>query len=364
MEHDNEHDLTGASYNFYPHDESGYHAPLNYVRYEVVPNAQTSDMLQMRQLSLMPQGYPPGNIYPPVSPTRVAASMQLPPSPSPVDSSAYEHPISPPVSGSDASADGHTPHYPSHSYSRESSSGAGSPPAGRVMHRAQHRYHPTAAPSRTRRRRSSTNDEQDLSDDGEQDIGSGLSPQSTGGGMSGQVLSETLANSRKEATRRQRIEAEQRRRDELREGYARLKDVLPLSNQKSSKVSLLERATNYISNLDQSSKILHARLAALEAEVARLREINERLSLTVAHHTGQMPTDMDLGLPPQQHFDEHEHGHEHAGMDPQQQQRPLSPPPDVHPILHTHPLPPALSPLYHHRTDSSASGSQASGSEY
>ena len=52
---------------------------------------------------------------------------------------------------------------------------------------------------------------------------------------------EQLANTRKEATRKQRIEAEQRRRDELREGYARLKDVLPVSNQKSSKVALLER---------------------------------------------------------------------------------------------------------------------------
>lgn len=52
---------------------------------------------------------------------------------------------------------------------------------------------------------------------------------------------ENLANTRKEATRRQRIEAEQRRRDELREGYARLKDVLPSSNQKNSKVTLLER---------------------------------------------------------------------------------------------------------------------------
>lgn len=54
-------------------------------------------------------------------------------------------------------------------------------------------------------------------------------------------LAESLANTRKEATRRQRIEAEQRRRDELRDGYARLKEVLPVSNQKSSKVSLLER---------------------------------------------------------------------------------------------------------------------------
>src|SRR5712691_3941917 len=47
--------------------------------------------------------------------------------------------------------------------------------------------------------------------------------------------------SRGEEIRRQRIESEQRRRDELRDGYrrcCRLKDALPISNQKSSKVSL------------------------------------------------------------------------------------------------------------------------------
>lgn len=62
----------------------------------------------------------------------------------------------------------------------------------------------------------------------------------------GASFGQNLAHSRKEATRRQRIEAEQRRRDELRDGYAKLKDVLPVSNQKSSKVSLLERGTTYI----------------------------------------------------------------------------------------------------------------------
>ena len=57
----------------------------------------------------------------------------------------------------------------------------------------------------------------------------------------GVSIAESIATTRKEATRRQRIEAEQRRRDELRDGYSRLKDVLPVSNQKSSKVNLLER---------------------------------------------------------------------------------------------------------------------------
>ena len=82
-----------------------------------------------------------------------------------------------------------------------------------------------------------------LSLNGEQD-GGGIgiiSLQSTRSEMSSQHLAEMLANSRKEAIRKQHIGAEQRWQDELREGYARLKDILPLSNQKSSKVSLLKQ---------------------------------------------------------------------------------------------------------------------------
>ncbi|KAF8527662.1 hypothetical protein JB92DRAFT_2783406, partial [Gautieria morchelliformis] len=95
--------------------------------------------------------------------------------------------------------------------------------------------------------------------------------------MSRHILAETLANSRKEATRRQRIEAEQRRRVELRDGYSRLKDIQP----EASLTGLLLATSNYIANLDQSSKILHARVTSLDAQVARPSEINERLSLTV-----------------------------------------------------------------------------------
>lgn len=51
----------------------------------------------------------------------------------------------------------------------------------------------------------------------------------------------SVVQRRREEIRKQRIESEQRRRDELRDGYRRLKDVLPVSNQKSSKVSLLDR---------------------------------------------------------------------------------------------------------------------------
>ncbi|OBZ68442.1 hypothetical protein A0H81_11619 [Grifola frondosa] len=114
---------------------------------------------------------------------------------------------------------------------------------------------------------------------------------------------ETFANTRKEATRRQRIEAEQRRRDELRDGYARLKDVLPVSNQKSSKVSLLERATNYISTLEKTNSVLQSRLASLEQEVQRLRSLNEKISLGVGNtpSPGQINMDTRPLSPPPEH---------------------------------------------------------------
>lgn len=143
---------------------------------------------------------------------------------------------------------------------------------------------------------------------------------------------ENLANSRKEATRRQRIEAEQRRRDELRDGYAKLKDVLPLSNQKSSKVSLLERgqsyirvdlqlsniadfsmpsATNHILDLEKDNEKLQARITELQQEMARLRAVNEKISLGSNDAEGETPSP---GM-----FDG----------------RPLSPPPDGPPPSHS-----------------------------
>ncbi|EMD32524.1 hypothetical protein CERSUDRAFT_58152 [Gelatoporia subvermispora B] len=103
------------------------------------------------------------------------------------------------------------------------------------------------------------------------------------------------AEMRKEATRKQRIEAEQRRRDELRDGYARLKDVLPVSNQKSSKVSLLERATNHIVSLEKTNRQLQQRLAAIEQEVQRLRSLNEKISLAAGNTPS--PGSMDVARP-------------------------------------------------------------------
>lgn len=145
-------------------------------------------------------------------------------SPPPQSPGGLYDPLSPPISGSETSGEG-----PYHSHSRNSSS-AGSPSSSRansLVHRQPLRYaNPTPSPTSSSAGRRSR--DRSLSDD-EDGMGAGTA--------------EALANTRKEATRKQRIEAEQRRRDELREGYARLKDVLPVSNQKSSKVSLLERGT-------------------------------------------------------------------------------------------------------------------------
>lgn len=95
--------------------------------------------------------------------------------------------------------------------------------------------------------------------------------------------SAALTNdSRREEIRRQRIESEQRRRDELRDGYRRLKDALPVSNQKSSKVSLLDRATTHIRYLEMTQQQLQTRLAQAEAETSRLRHVNEALMLGTA----------------------------------------------------------------------------------
>lgn len=92
---------------------------------------------------------------------------------------------------------------------------------------------------------------------------------------------------RKEDVRRQRIESEQRRRDELREGYRKLKGVLPVSNQKSSKVSLLDRATLHIKYLEMTQQQLQARLQAAEMETQRLRLVNEKMMLATAEQNQQ-----------------------------------------------------------------------------
>jgi len=133
-----------------------------------------------------------------------------------------------------------------------------------------HRFNPIAAPaSRTRERTKKKSKSSDSDDD--DDFQPPTPPANEGG-----------PSRRREEIRRQRIESEQRRRDELREGYRRLKDSLPVSNQKSSKVSLLDRATTHIKYLEMTQSQLSMRLQSAENETQRLRQVNEALMLGTA----------------------------------------------------------------------------------
>lgn len=113
------------------------------------------------------------------------------------------------------------------------SPGPSVPPGSLAAIPRSHRYNPIAAPitrSSTRQLKKRARGE-DFSDEEEE-----YQPQ-VPASQSGNGNNDV----RREEIRRQRIESEQRRRDELRDGYRRLKDALPVSNQKSSKVSLLDR---------------------------------------------------------------------------------------------------------------------------
>ncbi|KAI9570187.1 hypothetical protein HD554DRAFT_388340 [Boletus coccyginus] len=254
-EHENSYSL---AYNHQMHHQHSYplQHPATHPRHLSAPDLHQS--LQFHNLSLMSTHQYPPPVYT-SSPQHV--SMALPAGSPPPPSPHMYDPLSPPISGSDTSADGIYHH-------SRNSSGTGSPSSSRgasLVHRTSLRYNPTPSPTTSssgRRGRARS-----LNDSDDEDMGA--------------TFVENLAHSRKEATRRQRIEAEQRRRDELRDGYAKLKDVLPVSNQKSSKVSLLERATNHIIFLEKSTQEMQARLLVLEQEVQRLRAVNEKISLGV-----------------------------------------------------------------------------------
>ncbi|PPQ76998.1 hypothetical protein CVT25_014815 [Psilocybe cyanescens] len=296
----------GAVYNFYPPEQDpsygmGYNP--NMAGYGSLPHGSARSMssfslspptpldliiaspaqivqdIHPNYLTMQQQHYTP-NVFANSPPH---GSLPLSNSPPPASPELYEA-LSPPLSGSDTSGDG--------LYHHSNSSGANSPSSSRghsLVHRTNPRYNPPPSPtsssSRHRRGRSHDSDDDDM----------------------GIAYVENLANTRKEATRRQRIEAEQRRRDELRDGYAKLKDALPSSNQKSSKVSLLERATNHIRALEDENQALQKRIAELELDSQRLRALNEKISLSTE---GTPSPENALG-------------------------RPISPPPDVVPTGHS-----------------------------
>lgn len=182
--------------------------------------------------------------------------------------------ISPPTLAYNLNNDLSSEGSPSGRHSRNSgtSSPATVPYAATVPR--SHRFNPIGAPAnrpslRARRRNSKSNHEE--SEDEDEEFQPTPAP-----------IPGASNDARRETIRKQRIESEQRRRDELRDGYARLKETLPPSNQKSSKVSLLDRATSHIRYLETVKEQLEMRLKSAEAEVHRLRNVNEALMLGTA----------------------------------------------------------------------------------
>lgn len=185
----------------------------------------------------------------------------------------------------------HNPHHtPQHGRARAMSSGTGSPSSsyasagslsglglGPHRHKAAYGVAGIVNGQREKRRRAAAAKREDDDDDDEDDDDDGLNG----------ILpsSEVVVAKRREEIRRQRIESEQRRRDELRDGYRKLKEVLPASNQKSSKVSLLDRATTHIRYLELTTSQMVQKVAELEAETARLRQVNETLMLSAAERS-------------------------------------------------------------------------------
>ncbi|KAH7905648.1 hypothetical protein BJ138DRAFT_1017429 [Hygrophoropsis aurantiaca] len=93
----------------------------------------------------------------------------------------------------------------------------------------------------------------------------------------GTTFVENLAHSRKEATRRQRIETEQRR-DELRDGLANQKSTKSPRGKTNSSLLLLS-ATQADCRISFRPSEIQARLLVSEQEMQRLPGVNEKISL-------------------------------------------------------------------------------------
>nr|KIR89472.1 hypothetical protein I308_00479 [Cryptococcus tetragattii IND107] len=106
--------------------------------------------------------------------------------------------------------------------------------------------------------------EEDVTDDEDDDSSKGL-------GLTNENEDQAPVSDKREDVRRARIESEQRRRDELREGFKRLKDALPITNQRSSKSSLLDRS--HIEAIEGANRYLVAQIKEQQKECAKLREI-------------------------------------------------------------------------------------------
>jgi len=200
------------------------------------------------------------------------------------DHSSFDHGLSHLVDGSD---DNRVIGAALSRSSSASSSIAPSPASSRAsLHMGSSlRYNPIASPAGSSRSASSLRrrsiDEGAYSDDAD-----GFDPGNAN-------INDVMSGNRKENTRRQRIEAEQRRRDDLRDGYAKLRDVLPSKNLKGAKVAVLDRATSYIQQLESENATMGQRLSALQDECQRLRGLNEMISMglsgRIVHNSATVP---------------------------------------------------------------------------
>ncbi|KAI6156260.1 hypothetical protein EDD17DRAFT_1779703 [Pisolithus thermaeus] len=86
-------------------------------------------------------------------------------------------------------------------------------------------------------------------------------------------------NAHHETIHKQHIESEQRHCDELQVGYHQLKDALLVSNQRSSKVYLLDCATTHVKYLEMTTQQLQVRLQQAENKVQHFHIGVNRVSM-------------------------------------------------------------------------------------
>ncbi|KAH8088090.1 hypothetical protein HD553DRAFT_340207 [Filobasidium floriforme] len=95
--------------------------------------------------------------------------------------------------------------------------------------------------------------------------------------------------------KQQRIESEQRRRDDMREGFRRLYEILPPNSQKTKTVTL-DRAINHIAAMEAANRELHDTVARLRAENQQLRDTNYTLVRTQAKRLGVDELEDNIGF--------------------------------------------------------------------
>ncbi|CAE6454239.1 hypothetical protein RSOLAG1IB_06700 [Rhizoctonia solani AG-1 IB] len=299
MDASNTHDFSTADFSFLPQAEADQFL-------QFPPNSPGSHPFNFGET---PMPSYPAYSFGPSAPAAVPAHgvMDTTGTPSPRQGFVPASPMTPPLTGSEISGDslsqghgwtptnttpggrsGYNSGYNSASGyvsgGAGSRSGTGSPGSSHshsfpgygsgLVHRNSRGIARGMAERSAHKRRGSTSmrmaDEDSYGSDPESEIGMNSLP------------TDVVVSRRREEIRRQRIESEQRRRDDLREGFARLKDVLPVSNQKGSKMALLDRATSHIRYLEAMQQQMQTKLTSSEMEVNRLRQINEALMLKAA----------------------------------------------------------------------------------